>query len=99
MEVVVELYAAARERAGTGELPLSLPMNADATAVDSDVDWQLAVRRPTVADLRSALVQRWPDMAALIASSRIAVNCEFVDDGRPLADGDRAALILPVSGG
>jgi molybdopterin converting factor subunit 1 len=32
-------------------------------------------------------------------SLRLAVNAEFADDSRPLADGDTVAVLPPVSGG
>ena len=53
----------------------------------------------TIADLRSDLKRRWPALAALLDSSRFAVDDEFAEDGRLLRPGDRLALIPPVSGG
>ena len=45
------------------------------------------------------LVQRSPALAALAASLRLAVNEDFVAPDHVLGDGDRLALIPPVSGG
>ncbi len=60
----------------------------------------IAVRDcPTVADLRRALIQQHPELNALLAHSRIAVNQEFADDTAVVPDGAEIALIPPVSGG
>lgn len=53
----------------------------------------------TVADLRRALILHRPEMAALVARSRIAVNQEFADDSAVVPEGAEVALIPPVSGG
>lgn len=55
--------------------------------------------RATVAQLREALVKRFPAFGQLLAVSRIAVNHEFADDPRVLAAADEVAVIPPVSGG
>jgi molybdopterin converting factor subunit 1 len=53
----------------------------------------------TVRDVRLRLVERSPEMAGLLATSRIARNRSFAADDEPLADGDELAVIPPVSGG
>ena len=53
----------------------------------------------TVANLRQALLLHHPEMAALLARSRIAVDREFADDSAVVPDGAEVALIPPVSGG
>ena len=53
----------------------------------------------TVADLRQALLQVNPELAALLARSRIAVNHEFAEDSAVVPEGAEIALIPPVSGG
>lgn len=53
----------------------------------------------TVADLRQTVLLRHPDLAALLARSRFAVNQEFADDTAIVPDGAEVALIPPVSGG
>ena len=53
----------------------------------------------TVADLRRALILHRPEMSALLARSRIAVDREFADDSAVVPEGAEVALIPPVSGG
>jgi sulfur-carrier protein len=53
----------------------------------------------TVADLRTALAQQFPPLAALLARSAIAVNHDFAEDSRVLTATDEVAIIPPVSGG
>jgi MoaE-MoaD fusion protein len=76
VEVVVRLFAALRERAGTGERRLELDDGA------------------TTGDVWSAL-----ELGEEPRGLLYAVNKEYADRGRPLADGDEVALIPPVSGG
>ena len=45
------------------------------------------------------LLEQQPALRTLQGSLRLAVNEEFVDAGRVLREGDRLALIPPVSGG
>lgn len=52
-----------------------------------------------LADARRAIVARRPGMAARIDRVRLAVNEEFVPGDPPLHDGDRLAVIPPVTGG
>ena len=53
----------------------------------------------TVAELRARLAHQFPDLAALLAHSAIAVNQEFAADSHPLSENDEIAVIPPVSGG
>lgn len=53
----------------------------------------------TVADVRAALLARYPDLAGLLAVSRIAVNHDFADDAEIISTGAEVAVIPPVSGG
>ena len=53
----------------------------------------------TVADLRRVLVVHHPELAALLARSRIAANQEFADDSAVVPEGAEVAVIPPVSGG
>ena len=62
----------------------------------------LAVELPegtTTSGLLSELLIRYPGLGALEASIKIAVNHEYAEGGRKLAEGDEVALIPPVSGG
>ena len=53
----------------------------------------------TAADLLLQLVAKHPDLRRQAPSLRLAVNHEYVEGGRRLAEGDEVALIPPVSGG
>jgi molybdopterin synthase catalytic subunit len=52
-----------------------------------------------VRDAIAALAARHPPIARLRGKFRVAVNQDFSDDDRALADGDEIALIPPVAGG
>ncbi|SKC42892.1 MoaD/ThiS family protein [Ohtaekwangia koreensis] len=52
----------------------------------------------TVADLRSALTEKYPKLVGL-RSLFIAVNNSYADDTALLQESDEIALIPPVSGG
>jgi molybdopterin converting factor subunit 1 len=53
----------------------------------------------TVGEVTALLSRRYGDLCAGVASLRLAVNLEYVDSGRVLANGDEVAVIPPVSGG
>jgi len=53
----------------------------------------------TVADLRRALVEATPPLAAMVACSRFAVNGAYATDDTPLPPDAELALSPPVSGG
>jgi molybdopterin converting factor subunit 1 len=53
----------------------------------------------TVGDCVALLSERAPALAARLPRSRVAVNGEFADSARVLADGDEVALLPPMSGG
>ena len=76
MQVVVKLFAALRELAGTGERRLELDDGA------------------TTGDVWDALELGQEPRGLLYA-----VNKEYAERDRPLAEGDEVALIPPVSGG
>ena len=52
----------------------------------------------TVAELKNALTDQYPDFARL-ASLAIAVNSEYVSDEQILKASDEIVIIPPVSGG
>ena len=54
---------------------------------------------PTVDDAWAAVVEAVPALAPGRPSLRFAVNGDYADPDRPLADGDEIACIPPVSGG
>jgi molybdopterin synthase catalytic subunit len=53
----------------------------------------------TPAQLLEHLQAEYPGLARLVPVLAIAVNREYANTDRPLADGDEVALIPPVSGG
>ncbi len=53
----------------------------------------------TVQSLRSILFASHPELARQEEILRFAVNLDYVDIKRPLADGDEVAVIPPVAGG
>lgn len=53
----------------------------------------------TAARLRQTLASRYPALASLLETSAIAVNHDFAEDSRVLAESDEIAVIPPVSGG
>ncbi len=81
LRVRVRLFAMQREKAGTKELRLELPLGS------------------TVEDAWAAVVEFAPALAPGRPSLRFAVNGDYADPARPLADGDEIACIPPVSGG
>ncbi|MEK6676338.1 MAG: MoaD/ThiS family protein [Planctomycetota bacterium] len=53
----------------------------------------------TLADVRQALCDQYPELERLLPSCRLAVNLEYVAPDAPLIDKDEVAVIPPVSGG
>jgi molybdopterin converting factor subunit 1 len=53
----------------------------------------------TVADLRRALTQESPPLAAILERCAVAVNQDFADDDTAVTAGAEVAVIPPVSGG
>lgn len=53
----------------------------------------------TIADVRNGLVARLPDLNAMSALLRFAVNEDFADDSTVVHATDEIACIPPVSGG
>lgn len=53
----------------------------------------------TSADIKAAVARACPAVAPLLGPARLAVNAEFVPDGRAVCPGDEVALIGLVSGG
>jgi molybdopterin converting factor subunit 1 len=63
---------------------------------------EVVVRLPaaaTVADLRSALAEQFPELAPVVPRVMIAVDSEYVDDDFEIPPGASLAVIPPVSGG
>ncbi len=53
----------------------------------------------TVADLRAAIAEALPSLAALLDTIRFAVNADYADDTTLIPPGADLAVIPPVSGG
>ncbi|NPB06530.1 MAG: molybdopterin converting factor subunit 1 [Aquificae bacterium] len=53
----------------------------------------------TVGELRKLLKEKYPQLADELERVRFAVNDEYAKDDEPIKDGDKIALIPPVSGG
>jgi len=51
------------------------------------------------ADVKRALAERFPGLAALVSSCVLATDREYLADGTAVEDGARLHLIPPVSGG
>lgn len=65
-------------------------------------DETLSVSLPegaTVRDLICHLQEVFPELTKWVKSTRVAVNCEYVEPDTILHEGDEVALIPPVSGG
>jgi molybdopterin converting factor small subunit len=52
-----------------------------------------------VADVRTALGERFPAMASLVQSLLVSVGTDYANDQTPLPDGAEIACFPPVSGG
>ena len=50
-------------------------------------------------ELRRAVTERFPSLAAFLAKMRLAVNGDFVNGSEELRDGDRVDVLPPVAGG
>jgi molybdopterin synthase catalytic subunit len=53
----------------------------------------------TASAVIAALSSDFPDMAALLSRSRVAVNHAYVEAGARVSAGDEIAVIPPVGGG
>ena len=61
--------------------------------------FEFTPERVPQADLRSAIIDRFPSLAAFLERMRLAVNGDFVDAGQPVQGGDRIDILPPVAGG
>ena len=64
----------------------------------SEINIELSENQYVVSDLKNKLLSEFPDFEKL-ASLRVAVNAEYVDDNFVLNPNDEVVLIPPVSGG
>lgn len=85
MRITVLLFGAEREAAGASKALVELSRGDKSP--------------PNCATLRGALGKAVPALQETLLTARFAVNGEFADDSRMLAEGDEVALIGPVGGG
>ena len=90
MIVRVKLFAVARQRVEKEAIDVDL------SALSAEIDRPSAA---TMAQLRSAISNQYPQLADVVARSRLAVNNEYAAEGTPIPQGAEVALIPPVSGG
>ena len=77
-----------------------LLFGAEREAVGSDrLTVDLPGAQATCLQLRSRLLEGFPQLKAHLAASRFAVNGEFAAPDRPIGEADEVALIGLVSGG
>ncbi len=53
----------------------------------------------SVSELKKLIAGKYPQVKEILESVRFAVNEEYVNEEAKVKDGDRVALIPPVSGG
>lgn len=80
MKIILEAYAAARDRLGFARR-------------------EQETEAKTIAGLVSELEAEFPTARGILASSRYAVNSEYVEREAALQEGDEVAILPPVSGG
>lgn len=86
MIVRVKLFAVARQRLGQEEVQLEVAAGGGSA-------------EPTVADLRSALKSRFPELAGVLPHVKVAVNSDYASERTAIPPDAEVALIPPVSGG
>jgi molybdopterin converting factor subunit 1 len=60
---------------------------------------ELPAKHLSIGDLAEQLVERHPELRPHLPSVRFAINETFVASSATVSDGDRVALLPPVSGG
>lgn len=68
------------------------------TGADS-VDIDVTDSSPTVEQLRSSMMERYPQLSTLLRHAMFAVNAEYVPANSRIPPGAEVACIPPVSGG
>jgi molybdopterin converting factor subunit 1 len=64
-----------------------------------ELEMEIEAAGTTVAQLRDALVARFPGLGPHVGSIRLAVNGEYAKDHDRVTAGDEVAVIPPVAGG
>jgi molybdopterin converting factor subunit 1 len=83
MQVHVTFFGVLKQDAGTKHHTLDLPDDG----------------APTLRELQGALTAAFPALVGRLSSVAFAVDDTLVALDHPLSDGDRVALLPPVSGG
>lgn len=83
--VRLRLFAVVAERAGVREAELRIPVPHGGKLL--------------VAEMRRAVLKRWPQLADLLPVCAFAVNAAYAEDEEAVPDGAEVAVIPPVSGG
>lgn len=65
----------------------------------SAIDVDIAADKLTTAQLKSHLIEQFPQAAPVLAQSYIAVNQAYAEEETPISERDEVAIIPPVSGG
>jgi len=81
----VKSFAILREIIGAHQMTLQLPRNNQGTA--------------TVADLRTKILELYPEISAQRIPIGVAVNSKMANDKLIINDFDEIALLPPISGG
>ncbi len=92
MRVHVKLFAQLRDKAGTGDVPLDLRVEAT-NDVENDANGT------TVGQVWQALVAAHPELAPFETSVSCAVNATYARKHTHVNAGDEVAFLPPVSGG
>lgn len=63
------------------------------------IEVELRSSEPKVAELKQAIEVKYPQLAALLSRSNIAIDQQYMTDSDTVAEGVEVAMIPPVSGG
>jgi len=84
----------------TSEKPIAILMFALAKEKSGRDSVEILLSLPTsVRQLKEKMTVDYPNLAPLIAISRVAVNRSFATDEQTISGNEEIALIPPVSGG
>ena len=65
----------------------------------ADSTFEFAPESVSQVELRTAIIERFPALAAFLERMRLAVNGDFVEASQSVQDGDRVDVLPPVAGG
>ena len=81
------------------ELKVRLFARAKDLAGDDSVVVRLAGDAPNVCDLKRALSEQFPKLAAIVPHLHVAIGTDYAKDSTPLGTADSVSCFPPVSGG